>query len=110
VNISLDYSGIDAQLTPLDDLFLLGDGYQSPMQLLHRFRPQLPRQPSHRLIVRNFTAADACELPIDEIGAHLPLQLVKTPIEHVFERQQAQHYFGWGAFPATRLALLTAFG
>ncbi len=73
MNISLDYSGIDPQLAALDDLFLLGDGYQSPMQLLHRFRPQLPRQPSHGFVVWNLAAANARKLPVDQIGAHLPV-------------------------------------
>jgi hypothetical protein len=80
------------------------------MQLRHRFRPQLPRQTSHRFIVRNLAAADARKLAINEIGAHLAVPLVIAPVKHVFEHQQSQHHVGGSALPAARLALLTTFG
>jgi hypothetical protein len=110
VNVGFHHGGIHSQFAALDDLLLLCDRHQPPMQLFHRFGPQLPRQPAQRLIVRNFSAANACELPLDEIGTHLPVQLIKAPVEHVLERQQSQHNLGWRAFPTAGLALLTAFG
>src|SRR5207249_11012356 len=51
VNVGLHHGGVHSQFAARDDLFGLCDGHQPLMQLLHRLRPQLPRQTSHRLIV-----------------------------------------------------------
>src|SRR5262245_3584793 len=66
--------------------------------------PHLP------IVLAHLGHADAGELAIDEIGAHLPLEHSVAPVARVLENEQAHDHFCAKAAPAARAAQAMALG
>jgi hypothetical protein len=60
---------------------------------------------SHRLCIGHLAGADAGEVAVHQIGAHLALQHAIAPVADVLEDQQAQYHLGRRAQPTATAAL-----
>ena len=68
----------------------------------------MTRQPAHGFIVGNLPAADASELPINDVGADFACHIFITPAAHVLQQQHPQNNIGWRPRAPTSLALFVA--
>src|SRR5207249_5462804 len=57
------------------------------------------------LRIRNFLCSDPRKLPVDDIGPHLTLGLLKAPVPHVLQYRQPQRNLGGRLLPPTATAL-----
>src|SRR5262249_14923118 len=58
--------------------------------------------------VRHFRKTYAGEVAVDKVGTHFTLEHVITPIPHMFQDQQTQHYFRRETAPAACAAQVMA--
>src|SRR5438132_1327277 len=105
VNVSFHHRRIHPQPLPSRNLFLLGYGHQSLMNLLDHIWAEGLQQPSQGLRIRNFLCSDPRKLPVDDIGPHLTLGLLKAPVPHVLQYRQPQRNLGGRLLPPTATAL-----
>src|SRR5262249_11668693 len=70
--------------------------------------PRAKPPAAHGLGIRHFGEAYAGEVAVDQVGTHLTLEHVITPIAHVFQDQQTQHYFRRETAPAACAAQVMA--
>jgi len=109
MNVAFHHRRIYPHLPSLSHPSLLRQFHHPSVQLLNDFRfDQLP-QPRQRLGVRHFFIPDSGKGPIYQIGPHLSLQHVVTPVPDVLQQQQAQHYFRRGLHSPTNAALRMSF-
>src|SRR5256884_6119045 len=75
------------------------------MNLLDHIWAEGLQQPSQGLRIRNFLCSDPRKLPVDDIGPHLTLGLLKAPVPHVLQYRQPQRNLGGRLLPPTATAL-----
>jgi hypothetical protein len=74
VDIGFGYGRVHSHATPFDHLFGMGNLNDSLMDLLNHLRPERSTPATHGLGVGHLRRADAGEVAIHQIGAHLALQ------------------------------------
>ena len=105
MDIGFHHRGVHSHLAALHYLVLHGQLHHSPMDLFDYFRTQRQCLPSERLGVRHLTGADACEVPVDEVGAYFALQFLEGPVADMLQDHHSQDNLGWGALASARAAL-----
>jgi len=100
VDVGLDHGGVDAHAAPGCHPVVARDLHDPLVDLLDHFGPQRQPPSAHGFGVGHLGGADAGEIAVHQIGAHLSFQHPVTPVAHVLEHQQTQHHLGRGARPA----------
>src|SRR5882724_1867535 len=105
VDIGFYHGGVHPRFVAADHLLSLGLSDDALVQLLHDRGAQQQSQLAESLGVWHPVMPNACELAIDQIGAHFPRQHAIAPVAYVLEHHQPEHNFGGGGKPSTRAAL-----
>jgi hypothetical protein len=79
------------------------------MNLFDDIRTQSTGLTAQSLGIRHFGGADARELPVNQIGAHLALDHRKAPVADVLQQKHTQHDLGRDAQASARPALRVPF-
>src|SRR5438094_4171987 len=101
VDLSFHHRRIHPQPLPSRNLFLLGYGHQSLMNLLDHIWAEGLQQPSQGLRIRNFLCSDPRKLLVDDIVPHLTLGLLKATVPHVLQYSQTHRNLGGRLLPPT---------
>ncbi len=82
---------VDPHLPAPNHALLLGQFHQTPMQFRNHITTDRLPNAGQRLGVRHLVQADAREVTIGKVGAHLALQGVVAPVAHMLQQPQPQH-------------------
>ena len=105
VDVGFHHGGVHAHLAPGRQPVGLSQLHQPLVNLLDHLRAHGKTPTAHGLCIRRFAGADAGEVAVDQIGAHLALEHLVAPIARVLEDQKPQHHLGWCTSPAAAPAL-----
>src|ERR1700756_78837 len=83
MNVGLDHGGVDPHAPAGRHPVLAGEMHNPLMDLLHHLRPERHAPTRHGLGVGRLGSPDAGEIAVYQIGAHLPLHNLVTPVAHV---------------------------
>ncbi len=109
VNVGFHHGRIHAHAPTLNHFVLQRQRHHSLMNLFDDIRTQSTGLTAQSLGIRHFGGADARELPVNQIGAHFPLDHRKTPIADVLQQKHTQHDLGRDAQSSARPALRVPF-
>jgi hypothetical protein len=105
VDVGLHHGGVHAHSAPGHQPVGLSQLHQPLVNLLDHLGPHRHAPTSHRLRIGRLAGADAGEVAVHQIGAHLALQHAIAPVADVLEDQQAQHHLGRRAQPTATATL-----
>jgi len=94
MDIGLYHSCIDPQSLALHDLLFLRNRHYALINLFHDLRSQRASQSPQGLGIGHLAGTHPRKFAIYQIGPHLPLQDVVTPVAGVLQYHQAQHHVG----------------
>src|ERR1019366_1022455 len=83
VDVGLHHGGVHAHSAPRRQSVGLGQLHEPLVNLLDHLGPHRHAPTSHRLCIRRLAGADAGEVAVHQIGAHLALQHAITPVADV---------------------------
>ena len=110
MDVGLDHGGVDAHAAAGGHPVVARDLHDPLVDLRDHLWPQRHPPFAHGLGVGHLGGADAGEIAVHQIGAHLPFEHSVTPVAHVLEHQQPQHHLGRIARPAPFAALRMPLG
>jgi len=110
MDVGFHHGGIHTQVTTGNNFVLAGESYQALLHVTDDLRPQCQHQAPQRLSIRHRAGAHTCQLAVQQTAIDLALHILKAPVKDMFERQQAQHYFGGCSRTAAVAAVGMTFG
>ncbi len=108
MNVGPHHRCVHAHLTALHNATLLRHADQALMNLLDDLAAQRLRNTRQRFRIRHLLQTNTRELAIAQIQSHFLLQPVETPVAHVLQQQQSQHYLGRRLPPTQPCAMFVA--
>ncbi len=94
MDVGLHDRRVDTHSPPGRNALSLCYGHKLLVNPLDHLRPDHQSPATHRLGVRHLAAADPREVAVDQVGAHLALENLVTPVADMLEDQETQDHLG----------------